>query len=368
VSDVAEPRVAVVVPLYNLRDFVGEALESAVAQTLPPEAVEIVVVDDGSTDGGGDVVQRYGSRVRYVRQENHGLSAARNVGLAETCAPFVQLLDADDRLAPDKLARQLAAFQTRPEVGIVYAGWHHVDERGAPLPQRGWSRQSGDVVDALLLGNLLPPVAPLVRRAAIERAGGFDEGLTSLEDWDLWLRISLLGYKWAYVDAALSDYRVRGDGMHGNAARMHENRMRVVEKTFARPDLLPALRAQRRRAFAAAQLRGACDFYRTGDRQAGARLLGQALTNAPSMLDGPRALRRVGRALLPVGRQSIDVLVAERARVLALLKQILTDRFRAAGSPPTRGRRLRSSLAYGCLALQLTGKALRRRSPAQTRS
>jgi glycosyltransferase involved in cell wall biosynthesis len=363
------PRVAVIIPLYNLDAFVAEAIESALAQTLPPSAVEIIVVDDGSTDGGSEIARRY-DPIRYVRQDNRGLSAARNVGLAMTRAPFVQLLDADDRLAPDKLERQLAAFDGHPEVGIVYAGWRYIDESGAPLPQHGWSRHAGDVVDELLLGNLLPPVAPLVRREAIERAGGFDETLTSLEDWDLWLRISLLGRRWAYVDAALCDYRVRTAGMHRDGARMHANRMRVVEKTFARPDLLPAVRVQRTRTFAAAQLLGACDLYRSGDAASGARAFRDAVAMAPQLLAGPRALRRIARSLLPVGRQSMDVLVREQRPVLVMLSSMLTDLFGAADCPPQIRRiRLRTRLAYRWLVVELGARRLRgSRTVAQTRS
>jgi GT2 family glycosyltransferase len=368
-SRLEPPRVAVVIPLYNLDAFVAEAIESALAQTLPASAVEIIVVDDGSTDGGSKIARRY-DRIRYVRQDNRGLSAARNVGLAMTSAPFVQLLDADDRLTPDKLERQLAAFDGHPEVGIVYTGWRHIDDGGAPLPQHGWSRHAGDVVDALLLGNILPPVAPLVRREAIDQAGGFDESLTSLEDWDLWLRISLLGYRWAHVDAALCDYRVRLEGMHRNSTRMHANRMRVVEKTFARPDLLPALRAQRTRAFAAAALLGACDFYRSGRAPEGARAFRDAVVMAPRLLDGSRALRRIARSLLPVGRQSMDVLVRERRRVLATLSSMLADLFGAPDCPPQLRRlRWRTHMAYRWLVLELVARQLRGRgSPSQTRS
>jgi GT2 family glycosyltransferase len=368
-SPLEPPRVAVIIPLYNLDAFVAEAIESALNQTLLPLAVEVIVVDDGSTDGGSVIARRY-DRIRYVRQDNRGLSAARNVGLGMTSAPFVQLLDADDRLAPDKLERQLAAFNARPDVGIVYAGWRHIDETGTPLPQHGWSRHAGDLVDELLLGNIVPPVAPLVRREAIERAGGFDESLTSLEDWDLWLRISLLGYRWAYVDAALCDYRVRAEGMHKNGARMHANRMRVVEKTFARTDLLPAMRDKRPRAFSAAQLLGACDLYRTGQRAEGARVFREAIVMAPQLLGGRRALRKIARSLLPIGHQSLDVLVRERQRVLPTLSSMLADLFRAPECPPDiRRLRWRTGMAYRRLALELVVRRLRGpREAAQTRS
>jgi len=135
---VSAPRVSVVVPLYNLRDFVGEAIESELAQTLRPEDVEVIVVDDGSTDGSSEVAQRYGSRIRYLRQEDRGLSAARNAGIRVSSAPFLAFLDADDRLHPDKLRAGLEVFDARPNTGLVYSGFHYIDEDGRRLPQRGW--------------------------------------------------------------------------------------------------------------------------------------------------------------------------------------------------------------------------------------
>src|SRR5690242_10367772 len=96
------PRVSVVLPLHDLRDYVGQAVESVLAQTVPADDVEIVVIDDGSRDGGGEVARSYAPRVRVVRQDNRGLSAARNAGIALTGAPLIAFLDADDRFLPDK--------------------------------------------------------------------------------------------------------------------------------------------------------------------------------------------------------------------------------------------------------------------------
>src|SRR5262245_46653121 len=104
------PRVSVVIPLYNLRAFGDEAVESALAQTLPPDDFEVIVIDDGSTDGSGDLVQRFVPRVRYLRQANSGLPAARNAGWRAARAPLVTFLDADDRIGATKLAESLAVF------------------------------------------------------------------------------------------------------------------------------------------------------------------------------------------------------------------------------------------------------------------
>jgi glycosyltransferase involved in cell wall biosynthesis len=355
--DVAGSRVAVVIPLYNLRAFVAEAIESALAQSIGSERLEVVVVDDGSVDGGGDVAAAYAPPVTVIRQENRGLSAARNVGIAATTAPFLQFLDADDRLLPEKLACQAAILDTEPDVGLVYAGWRHVDEEGRPLPQHGWSRDEGDVLLRLLLGNLLPPVVPLVRREAVERAGRFDERLTSVEDWDLWLRISRLGYRWRVVDRPLADYRVRPGGMHRNAARMLENRLRVLDGFFAAGGLPGPVVAARDAAYARAYLVAACDHYRAGDERAGAAAFRTAVARDRSLLADARRLRQICRSLLPVGSQSLAATVRDRARLLALLKRMLDQLFAAPDlDPMTASLRGRVRRAYVRTLLDLAWK------------
>ena len=102
------PRASIVIPLYNLRRWAAEAIDSALAQTLPPRDLQVIVVDDGSTDGSGEVARQYGPRIDYVRQENRGLSAARNTGLRVARAPFVTFLDSDDLMVSHRLERQLA--------------------------------------------------------------------------------------------------------------------------------------------------------------------------------------------------------------------------------------------------------------------
>ncbi|MFN8543165.1 MAG: glycosyltransferase [Candidatus Binatia bacterium] len=341
------PRVSVVIPVYNLREFVGEAIGSVLAQTLPPEAIEIVVVDDGSTDASGDVAASYGPRVRVLRQANRGLPAARNAGVRATGAPVVAFLDADDRVHPDKLALQLAVLDARPDVDVVTCGVRGIDVHGAPLPPQGWARLDGDVFARLLLGNVGPPHALLLRRAVIEGAGGFDETLTAAEDWDLWLRIARRGARWATVDRALADYRIRPASMHQDPTRMATNCRRVLDKAFADPSLPPAIRALAVQAYQEADLVAACDYYRVGEREQGARLFRTAVTARPTMLAEPRTLRHLCQLLLPVGYRSQAMVIARRRDVLPVLRTMLVDLFAApALERAVAAQRRRAWLAY----------------------
>jgi glycosyltransferase involved in cell wall biosynthesis len=344
---VETPHVSVIIPLYNLGRFVGEAIESTLAQTIGRNAIEVIVVDDGSTDGGGDVARRYPGPVRCHRQENRGLSAARNAGLRLSQAPYLTFLDADDRVLPDKLEAQLAGFAAHPEAGLVYTGCRHIDESGQPLPQRGWSRYTGDVLGHLLLGNLIHPHTALVRRELVERAGGFDESLTSVEDWDLWLRISRAGALWHCIDRPLAEYRVRPGAMHDHPQRMLDNRLRVLDKFFADATLPRQTLERRPAAFQSAYLAAACDYFRSGDRPSGAHWFHAAVAAHPEYLTEPSNLRRFCRWMLPPGYQREEAIVAHWPLLAPILAAALDDLFaRPNLEASIRRVRARARLAY----------------------
>lgn len=354
------PTVSVVIPLYDLRDFVAEAIESVLAQTLDPSAVEILVIDDGSTDGGGEIVARYAPRVRCLRQANCGLSAARNAGIRESRAPLLTFLDADDRILPEKLALQLDVLDAHPEVGAVYSGWHCIDESGARLPQRGRSVHGGDIFPDLVLGNLMHPHTVVVRRPLVEAAGGFDETLTSVEDWDLWVRLARAGARWHCVDRPLAEYRIRRGAMHQNPRRMLENRLRVLAKIFDDGgDLPPPIASRRRRAFQNAHLTAACDFLRSGERADGAQAFRAAVLARPEILGEPASLRRICRLILPEGHQRDAALVANWRPLTRILRATLAELFAGPGLDPGVGRlRRRAALAYWRTVLRLARKGL----------
>jgi glycosyltransferase involved in cell wall biosynthesis len=352
------PAATIIIPVFNLERYVGEAIESALAQTLPADDVEVIVVDDGSTDGSGTVAQRHGSRVCYLRQANRGLAAARNAGLRMATAPFVTFLDADDRLWPEKLAAQLDAFAARPAVGVVTCGSRHVDAAGVALPPHGWARAEGDILARLVLGNLWPTHAALVRREVAVGAGGFDETLTSAEDWDLWLRLARAGVRWALVDRPLVDYRIRDDGMHQHPLRMAENCRRVLDRFFADPALPSPIARLAPQAYQNAYLIAACDHYRAGDSAAGAHWLRAAVSARPQLLVEPHALRRLWRLLLPVGHQSDAVVTADWRRLGVTVRTMLADLFAQPDLEPQVARlRRRATLAYWWTAARYARKA-----------
>jgi glycosyltransferase involved in cell wall biosynthesis len=243
----------VVIATYNHARVLPQALDSALGQTWP--GVRVVVVDDGSTDETPAVLREYGARIVALRQDNRGLPAARNAGLAVAAGEYVAFLDADDVLAPTKLERQAAILDADPGIGWTYCDVRIVDEAAGHAElasERFRYRQrvlDGRLFPELVHGNFIPGMAPLIRRSVLELAGHFDERLTALEDWDLWLRLSLVAEA-RYLPAVLATYRRQPDGMSRDRARMDANRFRVIEKLSGRGEAIEGLGRPGRRIVA----------------------------------------------------------------------------------------------------------------------
>jgi glycosyltransferase involved in cell wall biosynthesis len=180
------PSISVAVPAYNEEAWIAEALESILAQTRPPD--EVIVVDDGSTDDTTAVAQRFGERVRVIRQENAGCPAAFNRAFREATGDYVALCPADDVWEPEKLEWQSEVIARRPEVDVVFGGAHNfgVVEDEFPAPSGRGVLDSGTLLRELYFLNLIADPSAVVRRALHERLGGYREALA--EDYDFWLR------------------------------------------------------------------------------------------------------------------------------------------------------------------------------------
>jgi len=196
------PRVSVVIPACNAAPFLAEALQSVLAQGLAD--AEVVVVDDGSTDGTAAVARGFGRGVRVLSQPRSGSGRARNLGLAETSGELVAFLDADDVWTPDKLARQLPLLEEDPGLGLVFSDMVAFGEPGVAgrryFRERGFSGSC--TPSAIFLHDMISTPTVVLRRACLRETGPFDPGLPIGQDTDLWLRIAL-SYRFAAVDAPL---------------------------------------------------------------------------------------------------------------------------------------------------------------------
>ncbi|MBI4673967.1 MAG: glycosyltransferase [Chloroflexi bacterium] len=232
------PLASIIIPCYNATRFMRDALDSALAQDYA--ALEIIVVNDGSTDDfeTGIAAYRDHPRVKIVSQENRGLSAARNRGIREAHGEYLKFLDADDWLAKDALSKQVAVLQTQPALGFVYCDVIHVDAAGKPLGDYSVANArrilNGDILPSLLVGGYFTPNTVLVPRRVLDHVGGFDETLTAREDYELWLRIVCEGYPAYFVPEKLVYYRRHGSNMTNDAAWMAETHLRALDKITTR--------------------------------------------------------------------------------------------------------------------------------------
>ena len=217
----------VVIPTYNGLPFLPEAIATALDQTCAP--AHVFVVDDGSTDATRDVVtQLEDTRIEYIHKARGGPSSARNTGIRASSAPYVALLDSDDRWYPDKLERQLQVLETSSEIALVHGYQHTIDEEGRVVGDLKHDLR-GRVFDKLLAGNVVTGSDSMVllRRAALDRVGLFREDLVVGEDWELWLRLAHK-YSFDYVPDHLAAIRAR-EGLQSDRERVAVNLVRVYD-------------------------------------------------------------------------------------------------------------------------------------------
>lgn len=238
----SDPLVSVVIPTYNRAHIVGEAIESVLSQTY--ENVEVIVVDDGSTDNTFESLSPLIPTIRLLRQENAGPSAARNRGIAAANGEFVAFLDSDDLWLPEKLARQMALMQSIPEpvpccLCNIAMRWRDkeclsfdVAGLNPSLPEGIWL----NVAEVLATRFLLFNQGIVVRKTVLENVGGFDENLRYLEDHALALRLSLEG-PWAYIREPLVVWRESASSLYqetrGEERRVEQPLVKILEKHLA---------------------------------------------------------------------------------------------------------------------------------------
>ena len=223
--DSARPLISVVIPCHNHAHFLADAIESATATEFP---VEVVVVDDGSTDGSADVARRY--RVNLIRQENRGLGAARNRGLAECRGTFIVFLDADDRMLPGGLDIAARALCAHRSCAFAYGRCVMMGPDGVfwPTPEQAIVR-AGHYAAFLRTNPIWMPAMAILRREALQACGGFRQGFDAAADYDLYLRLATSNLVHDHGQRVAA-YRRHGGSMSNSARRMLRETLTVMRQ------------------------------------------------------------------------------------------------------------------------------------------
>ncbi len=223
-----DSKISVIIPTYNRARLIAATLDSVFAQTR--RADQIIVVDDGSTDGTARVCAQFANRITYQRIAHAGASVARNAGLEIMQGEFIAFLDSDDLWEARFLERMTAALDAS-DAGFAYCDYATFDARGlvqsVNLPPRYKLR--GILFARLLETDFLSTGTLLIRRDCFERVGGFDPSLEIAHDWDLWLRLAR-EFDAEYVDKPLARIRIDSDGLTRDTALLYSNNLRILAK------------------------------------------------------------------------------------------------------------------------------------------
>jgi glycosyltransferase involved in cell wall biosynthesis len=223
-----KPLVSVIIATYNMARYLPLAVRSALDQTY--KNIEVLVVDDGSTDDTQKVMTSFldDPRVRHCPQENKGQAAAKNRGVRESRGDYIAFLDADDMWTLDKLDLQLPLFSRLEAVGVVYSSFICIDETGKELTVADDELFRGRVSGPLLIRNFIGFGTSVVKKECFDRLGGFKENLRMGVDYDMWLRFSTQ-YEFDYLDRPLLYYRVWSGQMSNNRKGRYLNGIEIMK-------------------------------------------------------------------------------------------------------------------------------------------
>lgn len=226
-------KVSVVIPAYNKADLTVRTIESVLGQTYGN--IEVIVVDDGSTDDTKNKLQLFGNRIHYIYKQNGGASSARNVGIKQATGEYIALIDCDDIFYPEKIAKSIEYLEKKPDYGFMHTGAHFINGDDDVISEYGISDYptSGWIASRLILYNFICNSTVVIRKECFKEVGYFDENIFIPADWDMWLRLSEK-YKAAYIDDKLTGYRLTDSYTASNMETGINEAIYVLNKVFSR--------------------------------------------------------------------------------------------------------------------------------------
>jgi glycosyltransferase involved in cell wall biosynthesis len=276
--------VSAIITTYNYGRFVVDAVESVLAQTYPH--VEVIVVDDGSTDDTTLRLQPYMGRIRYVHQENSGVDAARNHGIRLAAGQFIGLLDADDMWHPQRLQRQMQFIADHPQAAVIAADTIIDLTNGWPVLSD--ATPAGAVsIEQLVIRARFAPSSALIRKDCFDVVGLFRSNISGAADRDMWIRLAAR-YEITLLGLPLMFYRNHGQNMSTAAAHMDEVDRRMLRAVFSEIPVLQKRRVLRRKAFSYAASMASFLYTAAGNQRAALAMIIQSLVLWPFSYEADR--------------------------------------------------------------------------------
>ncbi len=294
------PLFSAIIPTYNQAAFVGRAIQSALDQRLPGDAgVEVIVVDDGSTDATPHVTATFQPHITGIRQPNRREGAARNTGAARARGAYFAFLDSDDYWLPGKLAGDLARFDRPDQPALVYSRGRNVDPSDRLIGERHLNHPEGDVFWPLAREAFMPMSTVAMRAEAFRACGGFveDPHLSGTADWEMWLRLAA---RWpvGFVDQTATCIRVHGRNMSADPRYMERAMLSGVRYALRDPVVAQRARGRERFIRACMYVTIALNAYANGRRRQAWPWLARAIASWPPQAVDPRFLGALTRVLI----------------------------------------------------------------------
>lgn len=214
--------VSVIIPSFNHARYLRECVDSVLAQDHAP--LEVIVVDDGSSDGSLDILRSYGGRIRLLQQQGGRQARARNLALGVARGEFIAFLDSDDRYRPGRISAAVAAFHAQPQAALVWADHVLIGEGGEPLGDVRWAPREPDFRRELISGNPICNATATVRRSVLDEIDGFDERVPRVCDGAAWYQIAARGHAFVHLPQKVLDYRQHGGNDSARFAPMSHDR------------------------------------------------------------------------------------------------------------------------------------------------
>ena len=227
--------VSVIITTYNRKKLIGRALDSVLAQTRPPD--EIILIDDGSSDNTDQYIKENYPHIKYIWQENHGISKARNIGISLTNSTWIAFLDSDDQWLPPKLSNQLNALQIEPTYNICHTNeiWIRSGKRVNPMLKH--QKSGGFIFEKCLPLCIISPSSVIIHQSVFKEHGIFDESLQVCEDYDLWLRLCAFLPVLYLEEPQIIKYGGHKDQLSQKYWGMDRFRIIALEKIIENPNL-----------------------------------------------------------------------------------------------------------------------------------
>jgi glycosyltransferase involved in cell wall biosynthesis len=300
------PRVSVIIPAYNSERFIGDTISSILNQTF--QDFEIIVVDDGSTDGTPQVIQSFGERVRLISQKNKGGTAARNTGVEEAVGEYISFLDHDDLFLPEKLQLQVDFLDGHREFAGVF-GWAKIfDETGKTVLKNNQPVESELNLDSMLVYNRIMSFSQvMLRREVFDKVGKLDPRFHIASDYEFWLRMLAAGLTLTSLETFLVSYRVHGQNVSSRSGLFREEHIKVVQEFFAKPTLDPKIAAQKMDVVTSHYLRYGISAYAELNPTEGRRYLQEASQYNPTLFKQTDFLCRTFAGIVPYTENSLGL-------------------------------------------------------------